>query len=406
MLQNAEKELFTLKNTVPEADKEADHKVQVAFNEQSVAKLTDAIAAKAKAKSESTMANLESTFATSNNEEHRQDMRTIEGGVRPVPLFGPGVELTTFIAKLKNIYAGVTARGVVEVERKFVNEAAMRLCDQYATDFTQYREVTPVSTFKEFTKFLEANYESKKCAMHLIQMPDEIVRRPTESLRDFGARANQEMYHLRQTIKAKFVKQRQEVNGNKTEGMTADEVFDLMAANVFLRAIKPDRAMYDSLAPQLNSCLKIQDLVNHATNFDANRANKDPLLGAEPSANVAQSQKDKGRSCTFHRHNGYCKNEPCRFNHSTKPADQSWYKKLNKDKSDRPTSGNSTEPAKRGGRGGGRGRGGRGSGNRGGRRNSSGGGAKANVTEVDQEDELAFEYENFNANTVFPQGSN
>ncbi|MAB74959.1 MAG: hypothetical protein CMO47_00650 [Verrucomicrobiales bacterium] len=408
-LQNAEKELYILENTDPEAGKEADHRARIAFAKQNVQKLTDAIMAKSKQKAETTSANLESTFVQSNNEELKQDYRTIEGGIRPMPVFGPGIEVTTFLAKLKNIYAGVKLRGTTEVEWKFVNEAAMRMCDQYATDFTQHREVKPVSTFEEFSKFLESNYESKKCPMHLIQEPDAIVRRPAESLQDFGARVNQEMYKLKQTIKAKFVKQRQEVTGSKAEGMSADEVFDLMTSNVFLRAIKTDRALFDSLAPQLNKCLKIQDLVNHATNFEANRANKDPLIGAEPTANVVQAQKPSGKSCHFHRNHGYCKNDPCRFNHATKPAEQTWYKKSTKTEPPAQTSTQSDQP-RRGGRGGrGRGgRGGRGSGNRGGRRDSSGGGAKAHVTEVDQNDEItsSYDYENFTANTVFHQGSN
>ena len=66
MLQDAEKKFFMLQNIEPEAGQENNHRIELAFAKQNVAKLTEALKAKSK---EASGPNEESSFSARNNAE-------------------------------------------------------------------------------------------------------------------------------------------------------------------------------------------------------------------------------------------------------------------------------------------------------------------------------------------------
>ena len=335
---------------------------------------------------------LDSTIST--REEYRTEERAIETALKEVPIFGPSHELAPFLLAVKNVYANVENKGVAHVERFFVRTVASRMDQQYQTQMTQYRETNTVDTYQSWEKFMKDTFEPKRSVHQLMDPLDQLSRENGQSYADFGAKVSQEMFRVKTAVVAKFEAQ---VNKGATTSrkMSVDDMWNLLAARIVLNQMKSDKDMYNMLVPNMDSILKVEDVVNLARTFDDRRVREDKLL-AGPSVNVAQKPNNSRKVCFRFRNKGSCSKTGCQYLHSLeKPGSQS----EQGTKKDTRDSGSNNR-----GRGRGRGRGGHSHSGRGGHRAGGGGQPGAHVARVD-DDDLNEEYETMSQTSGFRLGS-
>ena len=164
--------------------------------------------------------------------------------------------------------------------------------------------------------------------------------------------------------------------------MTIDDVFELFAARILICSLRADTELYNSMVRNMDGILTVNDVVNEATIYDDRARRPHQLLSTPVTANVVKAKPAKlAKVCWQWRDTGSCRKEECKFRHYVI--------------SENPREG-ADENRQQGNRGRGRGRGGRGyrgrgrgSTGRGGHQNANARGA--NVTEVEQADELYFD---------------
>ena len=217
-----------------------------------------------------------------------------------IPELTPGADTSVFLAALENCYKNYV-EAHPDLEERYVKYSVTRLCSAYQT---QVHNVTPrISKWADLKTYIGDNYGLKLTPFQKL-----------DSLFELKADADWAGYCAKLQNHADEVLVFLEANWKKHnpfKAFTAKVLFDLVAAEIFLRRLQdgPDRACYNHICSQLHEVWDLNATFAKAKGW-LDRANRENPLDSVVDLTAFYGQKaNQGR-----------RDQPRQGQKSSKPA--------------------------------------------------------------------------------------
>ena len=251
-----------------------------------------------------------------------QHLREMKSQLEQIPMFGPGSELSIFLASLNNCYI-VFVKNNTKFEKNFMLTAKGRLTQAFQTRVNNQEPA--IETFDALKKYLEEHHGSRKT---IFQALDEIydIEPSDNEMRDYAIKLENAGNDLYIKMDDKFTK------AKKT--LDARAVVDLMIAQVYVRNLKhhADIMCYNSIVNSLSTCWDVTSVATQAQSYLERVVKPDELetpnafFGGhskpKPTNNDKKKKSTKNESkekkkgvCFKYRDTGECKWKKCPFDH-------------------------------------------------------------------------------------------
>ena len=247
-----------------------------------------------------------------------QHLREMKSQLEQIPMFGPGSELSIFLASLNNCYV-VFVKDNIKFEKNFMLTAKGRLAQAFQTRVNN--QSPSIETFDALKKYLEEHHGSRKT---IFQALDEIydIEPSGGEMRDYAIKLENAGNDLHIKMADKFKK------AGKT--LDARAVMDLMIAQVYVRNLRScaDIMCYNSIVNSLSSCWDVTSVATHAQSYLERVVKVDELetpnaffggqkkMKPAPNREDNEEKKTKKRGiCYKWRDTGKCRWDKCPYDH-------------------------------------------------------------------------------------------
>ena len=249
--------------------------------------------------------------------EDRQLLMEMRSQVESVPIFGPGSELTLFLANTDNIYS-IFVKSNTKFEVNFMRMVKGRLAQAFLTRVSN--QDPAIGTYDELKKYLEEHHGSQKtCFQQLDELYD--IEPGEKKMRAYAIRLENAGNDLHIKLVDKFKK------ANKT--FDARAMLDLVVAQIYVRNLKHAApvACYNSIVNSLSSCWDVNSVATHAQSYLERVVIEDELASPnaffgkkmKPAQSDRANDNDEKKSrkgiCFRWERTGKCNWNKCKYDH-------------------------------------------------------------------------------------------
>ena len=206
--------------------------------------------------------------------------KDIRDKVLAIPIFTSGSDVAVFLHECTAIFKTLVEGNPDDrVEKEFVRKCKLRLDSTYLTVLCQ--QSTSVNTFKEFTDYMNNQYQSDKSAYQYFESIFDMERRADENYANFHARVSIAASRAFAIIDNKWAKHVVAKNSQATEEEKKNVDYkQLVIGQVVLKSIKRNEATYNQLINDLDSTWTGGELANKADSFDVKKSAAAPSVPA------------------------------------------------------------------------------------------------------------------------------
>ena len=245
----------------------------------------------------------------STNASSYSTQKFVTAQIEGVPVFQPGIDVSTFIQACENAYNRV--KKLDGGEKMLVDYLPLRLSQEYQTAWNDYCTENDVTRFEQFTEYLKVTYANGVSTFQLLDTFDLLEKEKHETFPCYAVKISNKVSTLATEVKAKFEK----AKGRK---MTADDVFKVIGGVAMIREVRKVPEAYTSVMTRVENDFNASSIGQLAASFMALTTKTDSVLGQPTSVNYigGQNTRKKPARCFFGEK---CTRKNCRFDHSKRP---------------------------------------------------------------------------------------
>ena len=192
-----------------------------------------------------------------------------------------------------------------------LNQLQVRLCPQYQTTLVNFKMTNKVNSIDDFKKFLREHFDSKKSIFLCLEQIDGIEKGSTESYRDLASKVEQQLFDITTVVEAKW---KAASDANKSQEMSASDVFSLIGGMQVLRIMRKDTDLDNHCITRIDTALDASGIANIAMSYIERKQSTDPVMSNIPAVNWTNQQNSKPQIC-FDFQKGRCTRNPCQYRH-------------------------------------------------------------------------------------------
>ena len=252
-----------------------------------------------------------------------------------IPTFGPGMDVSIFIARLDNCFKGyVTTEN--QLEPTFCRWVGSKLKLQYQTSFLNI-EASKRSTWAQIREYLKSAYAPKEIIFQTLSHLWDLQREPSESIHQYGIRMEEKGADVLNRVEAIWKEKHKNVS--PVPELTIIEYTNIISSMLVvqhLRQKEPD--VFRSMINDMDTCFKPTELTLKAQTYVDRFGQNDTAnvqTGNYHGNGTKKPSSKKKSDCFSWKKNGSCKKgDKCPYKHDKK------YKKDDKPKENKASSSN------------------------------------------------------------------
>ena len=243
--------------------------------------------------------------------------RNLDAFFNKVPEFGPGCDVSTFIAICDQGYQLLSSEGA-DFEKYFCDRVAMKLCHQYGSCFVKAVSKTDRHQWSKVKDYLKKTYASKETIFQTLSHLWDLERQPLESIHTYGARMEEKGAEVQGRIESIWAEKHE--NMSPVPELKVTDYTNIISSMLVLQHIRlKDPEVYKSMINELDKCFKPTDITVLAQTY-VDRFGKNEPAAVDTAAYVSKPKADKkSLDCFSWKRNGRCRHgEKCSYKHDPK----------------------------------------------------------------------------------------